>query len=425
MSVFKRGDVYRYHFIFDGQHIQETTKQGNREVAKQMELAHRVRLAKERDEKKAKAEQFGYPIENLVRCVECDKWYLGDTGTLTDDKKRVCSDDCRVSWNKRNFPAPTLSEFCRARVEPWARAQFEKTCPANWRWYRSRLKSICDYQPLAVLRLDAITGEHAADFARHEQTRGHKCHVTRGKQRRRARVNGPLAVSSINTSLRALRRVLRLAVQWGIIPVAPKIDLLPGEQHRDRVLTPEEEAKYLAASEEPLASIAPILADSGLRPDECYQLRWENIALDDPQYRYGSMHVLQGKTKAARRKLPLSARIKDILAIRWENAKQPDTGWIFPSATRSGHADHATVRKLHRKALEASAVHPFVLYSFRHTFLTRLGASGCDVWTLARIAGHSSIQMSAKYVHPGEDAVLSAMARLREEKKPELQAQNG
>ena len=34
------------------------------------------------------------------------------------------------------------------------------------------------------------------------------------------------------------------------------------------------------------------------------------------------------------------------------------------------------------------AVRPFVLCSFRHTFLARLGESGCDVWILARIAGH-------------------------------------
>ena len=59
-----------------------------------------------------------------------------------------------------------------------------------------------------------------------------------------------------------------------------------------------------------------------------------------------------------------------------------------------------------------SKVRPFVLYSLRHTFLTRLGASGCNVWTLARIAGHSSIAISARYVHPSEDAVLTAMPRL-------------
>jgi integrase len=57
-------------------------------------------------------------------------------------------------------------------------------------------------------------------------------------------------------------------------------------------------------------------------------------------------------------------------------------------------------------------VRPFVLYSLRHTFLTRLGQSGCDAWTLARIAGHASINISARYVHPSEEAVLNAMSRL-------------
>lgn len=41
-----------------------------------------------------------------------------------------------------------------------------------------------------------------------------------------------------------------------------------------------------------------------------------------------------------------------------------------------------------------------------------IGESGCDVWTLARIAGHSSIKMSERYVHPGGEAVLNAMNRL-------------
>jgi integrase len=60
----------------------------------------------------------------------------------------------------------------------------------------------------------------------------------------------------------------------------------------------------------------------------------------------------------------------------------------------------------------SKAIRPFVLYSLRHTFLTRLGESGCDAWTLARIAGHSNISMSSRYVHPSEDAVLTAMEKL-------------
>ncbi|PYV54665.1 MAG: hypothetical protein DMG96_21930 [Acidobacteria bacterium] len=50
--------------------------------------------------------------------------------------------------------------------------------------------------------------------------------------------------------------------------------------------------------------------------------------------------------------------------------------------------------------------------SFRHTLLTRLGESGCDAWTLARIAGHSNIGISQRHVHPSEDAVLNALSRL-------------
>ena len=72
----------------------------------------------------------------------------------------------------------------------------------------------------------------------------------------------------------------------------------------------------------------------------------------------------------------------------------------------------STLKKQHRKAIKIGKLRPFVLYSLRHTFLTRLGESGCDVWTLARIAGHSSIAMSSRYVHPSAERVLGAMGFL-------------
>jgi integrase len=64
------------------------------------------------------------------------------------------------------------------------------------------------------------------------------------------------------------------------------------------------------------------------------------------------------------------------------------------------------------KKNQEKPVRPFVLYDLRHTFLTRLGESGCDVWTLARIAGHSNIKQSSRYVHPSDNAVNGAMERM-------------
>ena len=128
--------------------------------------------------------------------------------------------------------------------------------------------------------------------------------------------------------------------------------------------------------------------------------------------RNGTILVTHGKTSAARRVLPLSIRARNILHDRWEASGNPVEGWVWAAPTRSGHFEKSTLKKQLKRALKLSRVRPFVIYSLRHTFFTRLGESGCDAWTLARIAGHSSVAMSARYVHPSEDAVLAALDRL-------------
>jgi integrase len=203
----------------------------------------------------------------------------------------------------------------------------------------------------------------------------------------------------------------RLAVEWGIVPSAPKIKLLRGEHHRERVVLPEEEALYLGAAGELMTDIATVLIDSGMRPEENSRLRWESISWTNGHC--GTLQVTHGKTAAARRMLPLSPRVRSLLERRWEAAKKPLEGWVWACGTASGHIEPSTVKKQHKRALKLSGVRPFVLYTLRHIFLTRLGGAGCDAWTLARVAGHSSIAMSARYVHPSQDAVMNIFSRLQ------------
>jgi integrase len=317
MSIFKRGRVYWYHFVFFGEHVQESTKQGNPRVA---------------------------------------------------------------------------------RVEPYARAKFEKPSPKTWLWYRFGLNTIYQHSHLANRNLDEITTEHIVDYAAYLQ----------GKD---------WEIASVNSALRAVRRVLNLAVEWGVIEKTPAVTLLRGEHHREYILSPQDEARYLSAASEPLASVATVLVDTGLRPEECFKLRWEHVNFANG--RQGRLRVIHGKTAAARRTLPLTTRVRNLLEARWENASRPEEGWVWPAPTKTGHLEHDSIRCQHKKAISASRVTPFVVYSFRHTFLTRLGESGCDPWTLARIAGHSSTKMSERYVHPSNDAMRSAMSRMPQ---PELLA---
>src|SRR5205814_5928691 len=159
--------------------------------------------------------------------------------------------------------------------------------------------------------------------------------------------------------------------------------------HREHIVTREEEARYLAAASGLLSDVTTVLIDTGLRPDECYRLRWEAISWVNG--RNGTLLVTQGKTDAARRVLPLTPRVRSVLETRWKAAGRPGEGWVWPAPTQVGHIDHSSLKKQHNRAVPLSKVRRFVLYNLRHTFLTRLGESGCDAWTLARIAGHSSI----------------------------------
>jgi integrase len=283
--------------------------------------------------------------------------------------------------------APTFKEFCDKRIEPYAKPR------TSWIWYRAGMRALLKYGGLASARLDEIKSETAGGFAAW-------------------RLAQEITPASINGNLRVLRRVLRLAVNWGVIAGAPKIELLPGEARRERVVLPEEEAAYLAKAktEALLHDVATVLFDTGLRPDELHRMEWPHVSW--PSGRYGTLQVTKGKTGAARRLIPMTPRVLAVLQARWSAQGKPVQGWVWPAGTKSGHMNHSTLRRPHRTALEESKVTPFVLYSARHTFLTRLGASGCDAWTLMRIAGHSSIAQSIRYVHPAEDTVQRALTAL-------------
>jgi len=72
-----------------------------------------------------------------------------------------------------------------------------------------------------------------------------------------------------------------------------------------------------------------------------------------------------------------------------------------------------SINHLHRKAFAPVVIGKpkplfpgdFVLHSLRHTMLTRLGEAGVDAFTIMRIAGHSSIVVSQRYIHPTPEAV--------------------
>jgi len=165
------------------------------------------------------------------------------------------------------------------------------------------------------------------------------------------------------------------------------------------------------AAEQPLRDIATIIIDLGMRPEEVFRMTWENVHFNPAgKARFGRIFNPFGKTVNARRNLSMTERVRALLEMRYEQQGRPTEGWVFPAPTKSGRIER--LERQHARALRASGVKRFVLYSLRHTMLTRLGEAGADSFVIQEIAGHSSILVSSRYVHPTPERIENAFAAL-------------
>ena len=101
------------------------------------------------------------------------------------------------------------------------------TKPGTVRFYGECLDRIMTHSPIADADLAAINGEQVGGYV----------------QRRRNLAGN--SVTTINGDLRTLRRMLRLAEEWGLISRAPRIHELTDAVGHTRVISHREEAAYL------------------------------------------------------------------------------------------------------------------------------------------------------------------------------------
>jgi integrase len=126
------------------------------------------------------------------------------------------------------------------------------------------------------------------------------------------------------------------------------------------------------------------------------------------------LQITEGKSKAARRVLPLTPAAANALHNRWIAYASPREGWVFPSTSPSGHLENHSTKNCHARAMTAlkGKVKPFPPYIMRHTALTNLAALGVDAFTLKQIAGHSNISITQRYCHLQREAVENAFGQL-------------
>lgn len=348
MAIYKRGGKYWFEFVFEGRRIRKSTKTRSRKAAREIESAHRIKLAK------------------------------GEVGI--EEPKRVPT----FASALKEFLAWSEHEHA---AHPNTHSRYEVSGKALKRFF-------------GATPLDRITPETVEKF---KTWRARKKSDFTGRHLRPATINRELACLKILFN-RFEDTVPRNPVR--------KVKFLAEDNEQTRVLTAEEEKVYLLAASQPLRDIATMMLEAGMRPEEVCRIRRENVHLEG-----GYLFNPFGKTKAARRKVPLTKKACVVLARRLDKVKGD---FVFPGRAtdqpiiKVNRAHVGSMTRINRIRAEAneSPIPRFRLYDLRHTWATRAAMAGIDLVTLAAMLGHSRIQMVLRYAHPTEEHQFAAMKKL-------------
>ena len=280
-------------------------------------------------------------------------------------------------------PSPTFEDFVNSEFLPWSKTQ-HAAHPRTHQYYRVSSKPLVSF--FRKLPLDAISTAQVEKF----------------KLIRAERVSP----ATTNRDLAALRFMLNFGIRQGHVVRNPVtgVRFLPEGPGMMRVVSHDEQRLYLEAANPLLRDVATLIVETGIRPEEVFTICQENVHLNR---RY--LFVPTGKTKFARRNIPLPDAAVEVLKRRLATAKGP---YLFPHR-RDPNRPLTTVQKAHEDAIRKTNVHPpFRLYDLRHTYGSRSAMAGVDLATLKELMGHSHIATTMRYVHPTPEHKREAVRKL-------------
>jgi hypothetical protein len=326
VSIFKRGSIYWYKFMWNGELIRESTKQRNDRKARQSEAAHRTRLAKQQDAREEARRRMN--CSQVLLCEECEKWFNAEDAQRQDERT-FCSGSCSAQWTKRHTRVPTLEQFFEHDFKPYVEAHFSAK-PKTGEYYAYGTALLLEVG-MGALPLNEISSQHAAGYI--------------AKQRKRS-------PSTINCGLRTLRRALNLAEEWGKIDRAPKFALAKGERQRERVVTQAEFLAYLELCRQPWRDVATVLYGTGNAARRSLQAPVGACSLE--RYRGGLIQIAEGKTKAARQ-IPADGAGSVLRHSQHATTGQKATSngvGLSGRAPCSGHLEESSAKIYHGEAVK-------------------------------------------------------------------------
>lgn len=180
---------------------------------------------------------------------------------------------------------------------------------------------------------------------------------------------------------------------------------------RVRFLDDDERDRLLAAcriSPHPDLYLAVVLSlTTGARQSEIMTLRWSQI---DFKRRVITLHETKNGEQRA---LPLVGEAHTLLQARAKVRSIADDR-IFPPSDKSRTGEHLNLRAPWEAALKAANIADFRWHDLRHTAASYLAMSGVSLVEIAKVLGHRTLAMVARYSHLSNEHIVATGEKLAE-----------
>lgn len=212
----------------------------------------------------------------------------------------------------------------------------------------------------------------------------------------------PVANATINRELAVLKHMFNKAIEWKKAEGNPVrgVRYLKEPRPPDRVLSESEEELLLKASVPHLRLAILLATNAGLRRSEALMLHSRYVDLVND--------VLMVERKGGKwLHVEINPRLKAALQA---HLREHGEGYLFFNP-KTGKAI-IDVKTAFKAAVRRSGIAHCRFHDLRHTFGTRLDARGIGIATIKDLMGHSSVEMTMRYSHPGATERRRAVASL-------------
>ena len=209
-----------------------------------------------------------------------------------------------------------------------------------------------------------------------------------------------LSPSTVVNTLNPLQAIYRRALQREEVSTNPteRLELPRQDSRRERIASPEEAARLLEALPAEDRAVWATAMYAGLRRGELRALRVSDVDLATGLIRVERAWddregEIEGKTRAARRTVPIAAVLRDVLVEHLMTTARTGEALMFGTAATRPF-EPSTLRRRALAAWEAAGLASIGLHECRHTFASLMIASGVNAKALCSYMGHATVAIT-------------------------------